>query len=413
MEAGVHKSFHLPESKLHYAPELDFHTAHIKIELSLDFDRKRIAGACTLEIEPLRPNLGEVRLDACEMDISKVSVDGATEEFQYDNSTLAVPLKPGGARRSIRVEFRATPREGLYFTAPDAEFPEKEVQAWTHSEAIAARHWFPCHDHPADKPTSELLVTVPKGFRVISNGKLLSTNDDGTTATYHWREDVPHSTYLTSFVAGKFGVIEQEAQGVRLRYNFPESKRADVLRYFGETPRMIELFGNLTGVKYPYEKYDQTTVQDFLFGGEENINATTLAMSYYPDAESEEDFQTTYSTPHVNAVDLVAHELAHQWFGDYVTCSDWAHAWLNEGFATYFQALYLEKSRGVDEMRWDLSSRVEDYFEEDEREYRRPIVDHDYVGPDDLFDSHLYPKGASMLHELRFLVGDEAFLKGI
>ena len=408
-----HGSFHLPESRPHYAPRLDFHTAHIKVELALDFEKENASGACSLEIEPLAKDLDKIELDACEMDISGVSVDDAPAEFEYDNKTLAIAIKPGGGRRTVRVEYSIAPREGLYFTAPDSEHPEREVQAWTHSEAIAARHWFPCHDHPGDKSTSELIVKVPKAMRVISNGKLLSTSDDGTTATYHWREDSPHSTYLTSFVAGRFGVVEQEVQGIKLRYNFPESRRADVLRYFGETPRMMEVFGELTGVKYPYEKYDQTTVQDFIFGGEENINATTLATSYFSDAQSAEDFQTSYSTPHVNAVDLVAHELAHQWFGDLVTCSDWPHAWLNEGFATYFQVLYIERSRGVDEMRWDLDSRVKDYFEEDGTEYRRPIVDRGYVWPDDLFDSHLYPKGASMLHELRFLLGDETFFRGI
>ncbi len=413
MEAGAHKSFRLPGSRKHYTPKLDFHTFHTRIELALDFERKNISGTCTLEIEPLRPDLKEVRLDACEMDISGVSVDGSPSEFEHDNSTLVVALKPGGGRRSVMVEYSATPRVGLYFTAPDAEFPDKEVQAWTHTEAEASRYWFPCHDHPADKSTSETLIRVPKEFRVISNGKLLSTKVVGDEATYHWREDVPHSTYLTSFVAGKFGMIEQEVDGIKLRYNFPESKRADVLRYFGETPRIIKVLGELAGVKYPYEKYDQTTVQDFIFGGEENINATTLAMNYYPDEASEEDFQTAYSTPHTNHVNLVAHEASHQWFGDYVTCSDWAHAWLNEGFATYFQFLYLERTRGPDEARWDLDSRVQDYFDEDEKEYRRPIVEREYVWPDDLFDSHLYPKAGSMLHELRFLMGDEAFFNGV
>lgn len=413
MAPGAHKSFRLPESRPHYPPQMDFHTAHVKIELKLDFQKKGISGACTLEIEPIRESLERARFDACELDIGRVTVDGSQAEFEYDNSALEVALGPGGKRRSVRVEYSAAPREGVHFTSPDREHPEKEVQAWTHNEAEFARYWYPCHDHPADKSSSEVIVTAPKGFRVVSNGRLLSATDDGETTTFHWREDRPHSSYLTSFVAGKFGEIAQEADGVKLHYYFPESKRPDVLRYFGETPKMVEVFGALTGVKYPYEKYDQTTVQDFIFGGMENFNATTLAMNYYPDAGSEEDFQASYSTPHVNAVGLVAHELAHQWFGDLVTCADWAHAWLNEGFATYFQALYVEKTRGPDEMRWDISSRTEDYFEEDETEYRRPIVDRDYVWPDDVFDAHLYPKGASMLHELRFLMGDEAFFRGI
>jgi aminopeptidase N len=414
MVSVAHKSFRLPESRPHYIPGKDFHTTHVQIELALDFAKRSISGACTLTLEPIKSGLGQVRLDARELEIGRVSVDGIPTEYDYDDLVLDVKLPPSAdGRRTIRVEYAATPRDGVYFTGPDKEHPEKEVQAWSHSEAEAARYWYPCFDHPSEKSTSELVITVPRGFRVISNGKLLSMKDAGESSVFHWKEDIPHSSYLTSFVAGKFGEMTQEADGVKLHYYFPESKRADVLRYFGETPKMIEVFGELTGVKYPYEKYDQTTVEDFIIGGMENINATTLSTSYYADAGSEEDFQTSYSSPHVNAVDLVAHELAHQWFGDLVTCLDWSHAWLNEGFATYFQALYVEKSRGADQMRWDLSSRVQEYFEEDETEYRRPIVEKAYVWPDDLFDKHLYPKGASMLHELRFVMGDEAFFKGI
>ena len=412
MAGSSHKSFILPESRPHYPPPRDYHTSHIKIELALDFEKKSIAGACTLDIEPLRQELGRARFDAREMTIKSASVDGQEARFEYDGSTLSVALETGG-NHQVRVEYSAVPSDGVFFTGPDKEFPDKEVQAWTHSEAEAARFWYPCHDHPGDRSTTEVLLTVPKGFRVISNGKLLAVTEEGATATYHWREDVAHVTYLTSFIAGKFGEIVQEADGVKIRYNFPESKREDVLRYFGETPKVIKTLGELAGMKYPYEKYDQTTVDDFVAGGEENIDATTLAMNYYPDAASEEDFSTTYASPHTRPVDLVSHEAAHQWFGDLVTCSDWAHAWLNEGFASYFQELYLERTRGADEMLWHLDSRAGDYFDEDADEYRRAIVERNYVWPDDLFDAHLYPKGASRLHELRFVMGDEAFFRGI
>ena len=412
MVSAPHRSFRLPESRQHYPPQRDFHTSHIKIELHLDFQRKSASGACTLDIEPIRGRLEWARFDAREMEIRSVAVDGNESRFEYDNSVLRVPLKGAGNHR-VRVEYSTTPQDGLFFTGPDREYPAKEVQAWTHSEAAAARHWYPCHDHPGDRSTSELVITVPKGFRVISNGRLLSVSEGESTSTFHWREDAPHVTYLTSFVAGKFGEMVQELDGIKLRYNFPESKREDVLRYFGETPKVISVLGELAGMRYPYEKYDQTTVEDFVAGGEENIDATTLATNYYPDGASEEDFATTYATPLQRPVDLVSHEAAHQWFGDLVTCADWAHAWLNEGFASYFQELYLERTRGVDEMVWHLETRCGEYFDEDADEYRRPIVDREYVWPDDLFDSHLYPKGAAMLHELRFLMGDPQFFRGV
>ncbi len=410
---GRRKSFHLPESTPHYPPPLDFHTVHRRIELKLDFERRTLSGSCTLEITPSREGLAKAEFDAVGLDIQSVTVDGNPSGFEYDNERLEVPLDRPGARHSVRVEYVAAPRDGVFFTGPDGEHPEKEVQAWSHNEAEAARHWFPCHDHPGERSTCELILTVPKLFRVISNGKLLSTKEDGENATYHWREDVPHATYLTSFVAGKFGVIEEEVEGVKVRYNFPESKRGDVPKYFGETPNILKVLGELVGMKYPYEKYDNTTVEDFVAGGEENINATTYATNYYPDASSAEDFATTYSVPHQGAVNLVAHETAHQWFGDLVTCADWAHAWLNEGFATYFELLYTEKTLGTEQMLWEKSSRLDAYFDEDKDEYRRPIVERDYVWPDDLFDAHLYPKAAAMLHELRFIMGDAAFFRGI
>ena len=254
---------------------------------------------------------------------------------------------------------------------------------------------------------------MPKGFRVISNGKLVSEREDGDTATFHWKEELPHPSYLTSFVAGRFGEVKQEVEGVQLQYYFPESKRADVLRYFGETPRMIKVFNEITGVRYPYSKYAQTTVEDFIFGGMENFNATTLTMLYYPDANSEEDFQASYSTPNRNPINLVAHELAHQWFGDLVTCVDWSHAWLNEGFADYMQAMYIERTRGVDQFRWDMGVKADNFFEEDTDEFRRSTVEKDFVYADDLFGMAIYAKGAWMLHELRYILGDGAFFEGL
>ena len=411
--AGSHKSFHLPESKPHYPPQREFRTLHRRIELSLDFQKKSISGSCTLDVELLREDLREVHLDACELNVKSCTVNGVEVAFEYDNAVLTVPLNQKDGERSIRVEYSATPKEGLYFVAPDAEHPEKEKQAWTHNEPESARFWYPCHDHPSDKSSCEMVIRVPKGFRVISNGRLISEKEEGDSAIFHWREDTPHSSYLTSFVAGKFSRMTQEVHGLKLHYNFPESKRADVLRYFGETPQIIGVLEELTGMKYPYEKYDQTTVQDFIAGGEENLNATTLSMSYYPEAGTEDDFQQMYSNPFSSAVSLVAHEAAHQWYGDWVTCSDWCHAWINEAWATYLESLYTERSRGADQMRWEMRAREAEYFEEDETEYRRPIVDREYVWPHDIFDHTTYRKGASMLHELRYIMGDDAFFRGI
>ncbi|QQG49181.1 MAG: M1 family metallopeptidase [archaeon] len=411
---GAYKSFRLPESTLHYPASREFRTEHVKIELDVDFKGKKISGSCSLTVSPIAEELRTVKLDARSMTITGVTLGDSDLKFEHNGEVLAVHLpSPVTSRTTIKVDYWAIPSEGVYFTGPDVEHPEKEVQAWTHNESEFARYWFPCFDHPNERSSSEIVVRVPRGFRVVSNGRLVSMTEDGESSTFHWLEETPHPTYLTSFVAGRLGEITDEVDGIKLGYYFPESKRADALRYFGETPAMMEAFKALTGMKYPYPKYSQTVVEDFIYGGMENFNATTLAMNYFPEADSEEDFSTSYGAPQTNAVNLVAHELAHQWFGDYVTCVDWSHAWLNEGFATYFQGLYLEKTRGVDAFRWDLWARAEEYFEEDEKRYRRPIVDREYVYHDDVFDHTTYQKGEWMLHELRYLIGDRAFFAGI
>ena len=206
--AGIlRKSFKLPEAKAHYAPTLDFHTEHIKIELGIDFEKRSISGTTTLEIVPVRAGIKSAQFDAVELNVKSVSVDGTPAEFEYDNEVLEVPLVRQTARHTVRIEYDAIPRDGVFFTAPDKEHPDKEVQAWSHNEAEAARHWFPCHDHPGDRATSELILTVPKEFRVISNGRLLSSESHGGTATYHWREDVPHSTFLSLLGAANLSVI--------------------------------------------------------------------------------------------------------------------------------------------------------------------------------------------------------------
>ncbi len=414
MQEGPHRSFHLPQSKPHYPPSMDFRTEHVLVDLTVDFPSKSIAGSCTLRISPIASPIERILLDACEMRVSSVTLDGAEARFEYDNERISIPLKaPMTGPHEVRVTYSSTPNEGVYFTGPDEGYPGKEFQVWTHGEAEFSRYWYPCHDHPNGKCSSEMIIRVPKDRVVISNGRLISVKEEGDWTSFHWKESFPHSTYLNSFVAGSFGTIAQESEGVPLQYYFPESRRKDALRYFGETPKMIEVFNELTGVKYPYAKYAQTTVEDFIYGGMENVGATTLATNYFCDERSEPDFQTSYTRQSTNAQSLVAHELAHQWFGDFVTCSDWSHAWLNEGFATYFQALYFERSRGIDEARWDMSVKAKTFFEEDDSEYRRPIVDKTYVFPDDVFDSATYEKGAWMIHELRYVLGDALFFSGV
>lgn len=408
---GKKGDFHIPGASRHLPPDKEFHAEHLTIQLKVDLEKKQISGTCKTKLIPVREGIGALHLDAREMRIVGVTLDGARVPFDHDGSVLTVspPGPLDTAAHELRVDYTAEPRHGVYFVSPDEKFPEKPVQAWSQGEPEFSRYWFPCHDHPNDKATSETFITVPGGYLAISNGRLVSKEAAGDWFTFHWKEDIPHSAYLNSFVVGKFGVIEDRAEGVPLQYYFPESKRGDALRLFGLTPDMLRVFESLTRVKYPYEKYAQVAVHDFLIGGMENVSATTLTDTRFPDERSEEDYAARYSRPDRNHIELVAHELAHMWFGDLVTAKHWSHLWLNEGFATYFQALYTREKFGEDEFRHDMHSKAETYFEEDDAMYRRAIVDDVYVYSDDVFDSYAYEKAAWMIHQLRYLLGDDLF----
>ena len=406
--------FHIPGATPHKAPDKEFHAEHISIDLRVFFEEKRFEGSCTTTLVPLRKDSAVLHLDAREMTIRRVELDGKGAQFDHDGKVLTV--RPAGSLaispHKLRVDYAATPRQGVYFVSPDKEHPEKPIQAWSQCEPEFGRYWYPASDHPNDKSTSEMRISVPDGFRVVSNGRLVSTEKNNGWTAWHWKEDVPHSTYLNSFAAGKFELVEEKAGDVLLQYYFPESKKADWKRLFGLTPEMVRIFEDLTRMKYPFEKYAQVTVHDFLIGGMENISATTLADTRFPDARSEEDYAARYSRPDRNHIELVAHELAHMWFGDLVTAKHWSHLWLNEGFATYFQALFTERKSGTDDFREDMRAKSESYFEDDKSRGRRAVVEEVYVSPEDVFDAVVYEKAAWMLHQLRFLLGEELFFGG-
>ncbi|MFQ5771831.1 MAG: M1 family aminopeptidase, partial [bacterium] len=262
-----------------------------------------------------------------------------------------------------------------------------------------------CYDYPNDKMTSEMIATVNNQFMVISNGKLLEVQDNqNATKTYHWKESAPHSSYLISLVAGEFEKLTDSFQNISVEYYVRKQFVDWAPRSFSKTPDMMQFFSEITEVTYPYEKYAQTAIQDFTFGGMENISATTLTENTLHDEIAASD---------VTSDGLVAHELAHQWWGDLVTCENWSHAWLNESFATYFDALYVEHSKGKSEFQWEMLGNRKSFLEEDFEKYRRPIVTFFYTDPVNLFDGHLYPKGAWVLHMLRFELGDKIFFQGL
>ena len=382
---------------------------HIRLEVELDFDRRRIAGTATHRVAAILDDLDRLEFDAAEMEIGAVRAGGEPAAFEVREGKLHIALPRAlktGEEIEVAIDYCAVPRRGLYFVGPDEAYPNKPVEAWTQGEDEDSRYWFPCYDYPNDRATSEVVATVPERFTAISNGALVSSthNRNAATRTFHWRHDVPHSTYLITLAAGEFVTIEDRAGDVPVLYYAHPGREDDARRAFGNTPRMIRFFERIIGVPYPYAKYAQVAVSDYIFGGMENTSATTQTADTLHDARAHLDFK---SDP------LVAHELAHQWWGDLLTCRDWSHAWLNEGFATYFEALWCEEDLGADEFAWNLRQDREAYLAEDSREYRRPIVCNRYRAPIELFDRHLYEKGSLVLHMLRREVGDALFFKSL
>jgi aminopeptidase N len=403
------RPFVLPSSRHHFEPDFPFAISHLALEVALDLETKSIRATATLDAHRVDPAADELALDAIGFDVTDLRVDGDRASWRYDGRRLFVAWNTKREEARVSVAYRATPRRGLYFLEPDEHYPARPRQVWSQCQEEDARHFVPCHDSPHQKMTSEIISYVPKGWYVLSNGKLVSSKKPKTGDwTYHWKLSEPHASYLLTLVAGEFAQIsEQVALGDRtvpLACLVPKGREPDVARTFGNTPRMIAHFSRVTGVDYPWNKYAQIVVADFVFGGMENTTATTMYEHILLDSRAALD---------ISSDDLISHELAHQWFGDFVTCRAWSEGWLNEGFATFFEHVWREELLGQDEYAYGLKADLESYAAEAHGRYRRSIVCQDYDAPLDLFDRHLYEKSGLVLHALRAELGDELFWRGV
>ena len=233
---------------------------------------------------------------------------------------------------------------------PTAAEPDVPLTVWSQGEPLEGRHWIPCVDHPAERQTTEMRITVPDGYEALSNGRLVSkTPNADKTVTFHWSQDAPHPSYLMTMVVGKYAIVTEEWKGKPVQYYVPPGKRADVARSFGRTREMLDFFSKRFGIEYPWEKYAQVVVEQFTWGGMENTSATTLVDAAIQDERSMLD-----GTPD----GLIAHEMGHQWWGDLVTARDWAHLWLNEGFASYCEVLWDDHKLGKDEGAYTLYQKI-------------------------------------------------------
>jgi aminopeptidase N len=403
------RPFSLPSSTRHFERDRPFEVVQLAIDVTLDVPARAVVGAATIEVRRIDASATELTLDAVGFELREVTVDGKATSYRYDGRQLRIDVPTGRATARVGVSYRAVPRRGLYFLAPDEQVPSRPNQVWSQCQEEDARHWFPCHDSPHVKMPTELTARVPEGWYALSNGALVaSSKPKGGPAVFHWKMGEPHPSYLVTLAAGEFAEITDSVKlgdrQVPLSYLVPRGREEDAKRTFARTPDMVRHFSEITGVPYPWNKYAQIVVADFIFGGMENTTATTMYEHILLDERAALD---------VSSDDLIAHELAHQWFGDYVTCRAWYEGWLNEGFATFFEHVWREKHKGRDEYELGLKVDLEAYLGEAHGRYRRAVVTQDYDAPLDLFDRHLYEKGGLVLHSLRIELGDAVFWKGI
>ncbi len=404
-----------------YIPAHDYDQQNIKLDLRFDWEREQAFGTATITLSPLVRDLSRVDLDAAYMTISAATLPSGTQlKYEYNPSTakLAVsldhPYQPNEQVTIVIAYHTNQPPPdrrtgfgggGINFIKPTASDPTRPRQIWTQGEAESNHLWFPCFDHPNDFTTTEIIATVEPPFTVISNGALVKVKDNkDDTRTFDWRIDQPHATYLTSLIVGEFAPVEDRYAGIPITTYVYQSQVEEGKVTAARLAEMVKFFSEKTGVKYPYAKYAQTTVRDF-GGGMENISATTQTDNMIHDKRTELD-QTSDS--------LQSHELAHQWFGDYVTCRTWSDIWLNEGFATYFQAMWDEHSLGrADFLYIDVKGNQDQYYRAWGQGNRRPIVTRNYANPDAVFDTYAYPRGGAVLHMLRNVLGEENWWRSI
>jgi aminopeptidase N len=454
---GISEGFEMPGSTPQYPPSLSFKIDYMSLIIKPDLKSKsnnltnckEILNITAIQnIKKIELNIAEIKVHSVFYSYelykrnSDINIQNEnTKGVNFDDSNvpdkliinLPEILKKG---KSICIiinysggydaekKLIITPRSGFYFIQPDNDYKNKPYQAWTQGEATESQYWFPCLDYPEVKFPREIHVIVPEEYTVISNG-ISSTrkynNDKDNTKVkkveWIWSEDFNDSTYLTSVAIGEFAKGKGKCGDIPLDYYWSpkiEEKKFDPMLTFEDTSKVIQFIQEFLHTPYPYKKYSQVAAEDFDFGGMENTSCTTMDGQMLHDHNALPNYSFDK--------EVVVHELAHQWFGDLVTCRDWQHIWLNEGFATYFEALYVEQESikestttisNKDEFQYYILTKIMDVYFNEAQEYKRPIVTNIYKHPDDLFDSHSYRKGASVLHMIRNLISDEDFRESL
>jgi len=393
---------------------------HTDLAVSFDWEKRYLNGIATLDLSPLFYEQESLVLDAKGMDIHSVSVNGKINEFEYDGLEISVPLSKTHTRKDtiqVTIAYTAKPYEreaggseaieenrGLYFINADGSDPDKPQQIWTQGETEASSGWFPTIDIPNERCTQKMRITVQDKFKTLSNGLLTEQiKEPNGKRTDVWEMDQPHPPYLFMMTIGEFSVTRDEWNDVPLAYWLEEDYGQYAKDIFGHTPEMMTFFSDILGYPYPWQKYDQIVVRDYVSGAMEN----TTASLFYEDLNVDRRYLVDD-----NWDGIIAHELMHQWFGDLVTCESWSNLTLNEGFASYSEYLWNQYKYGQDEANYTFLVEQEAYLIEAAEEPKN-LIRYYYEDQEDLFDAHTYNKGAAVLHMLRSYIGDDAFFLGL
>jgi len=280
---------------------------HMSIDVEVDIAEGTISGTVSHTFTPFSNSMKRVSFDTESTSIHRISLGDELLNYTLDGNSLWIDLdKTYGWEDTITVsiEFTSRPTIGFYFIRPDSSYPNKQFQGWTQGEDTDNHFWIPIHDYPNDKMTWECKITVDKPLAAISNGELVSVQEKGEQRIFYWRENIPNVSYLLSIAVGDYQKVEDEWEDIPVNYwVYNYHNRDDALRSFGKTPNMMEFFSEITGVRYPFEKYDQIIIEDFMWGGMENVTSTH---------QTDKTMHKADVRPIHTSDGLVAHELAHQ-----------------------------------------------------------------------------------------------------
>ena len=398
---------------------------HTRLDISFDWKAHHLLGKATLTLKPYFYATDRLVLDAKGFDIHSVKLvtDSAYQDltYEYDNWKLDIQLDKKYSRIeefTIKIDYTAKPDDlpmggseailadkGLYFINTDSTEVDKPTQIWTQGQTESSSCWFPTIDSPNERTTQEMFITVDDRFKTLSNGELVYSNfNAGSTRTDYWKMDLSHPPYLFMMAVGEYVVahdkwINSKGQEIPVRYWMEPEYAPFAYKIFGNTPEMMSFYSEILNYDYPWPKYSQVVVRDYVSGAMENTTATIHGEFLNSDDRDLLDW---------NNEDIIAHELFHHWFGDLVTCESWANLPLNESFATYGEYLWNEYKYGADHADYTLMNFQSGYFYEAKNE-KKDLIRYYYEDKEDMFDSHSYEKGGCILHSLRGIVGDDAF----